>query len=103
MYKPTELVRSRIEIVREERERELVGRNRVNKANNSCVRVTGTSDKKCRSSCEARSHLSTTQDEAIFDLGQEHTTWVSCCGSVGRAVAYDTRGPRFESGHRQLY
>ena len=26
----------------------------------------------------------------------------SGCGAVGRAVAYDTRGPRFESSHRQL-
>ena len=25
----------------------------------------------------------------------------SGCGSVGRAVASDTRGPRFESSHRQ--
>ena len=24
------------------------------------------------------------------------------CGAVGRAVAYDTRGPGFESSHRQL-
>ena len=27
----------------------------------------------------------------------------SGCGSVGRAVAYDTRGPRFESSHRQKF
>ena len=26
----------------------------------------------------------------------------SGCGAVGRAVASDTRGPRFESSHRQL-
>ena len=26
----------------------------------------------------------------------------SGCGAVGRAVAYDTRGPGFESSHRQL-
>ena len=26
----------------------------------------------------------------------------SGCGAVGRAVAYDTRRPRFESSHRQL-
>ena len=25
----------------------------------------------------------------------------SGCGSVGRAVAFDTRGPRFESSHWQ--
>ena len=30
-------------------------------------------------------------------------TWavLSGCGSVGRAVAFDTRGPRFDSSHRQ--
>ena len=27
----------------------------------------------------------------------------SGCGSVGRAVASDTKGPRFESGHRQTF
>ena len=27
----------------------------------------------------------------------------SGCGSVGRAVAYDTRGPRFESSHRLIF
>ena len=27
----------------------------------------------------------------------------SCCGSVGRAVAFDTRGPRFKSSHRQTF
>ena len=27
----------------------------------------------------------------------------SCCGTVGRAVASDTRGPRFESSHRQNF
>ena len=26
----------------------------------------------------------------------------SGCGAVGRAVAYNTRGPRFNSSHRQL-
>ena len=29
--------------------------------------------------------------------------WGSGCGSVGRAVASDTRGPRFESSHRQKF
>ena len=28
--------------------------------------------------------------------------WGSGCGAVGRAVASDTRGPGFESSHRQL-
>ena len=27
----------------------------------------------------------------------------SGCGSVGRAVASETRGPRFESSHRQIF
>ena len=27
----------------------------------------------------------------------------SDCGSVGRAVAFDTRGPRFDSSHRQNF
>ena len=27
----------------------------------------------------------------------------SGCGSVGRAVAFDTRGPRFDSSHRQKF
>ena len=27
----------------------------------------------------------------------------SGCGSVGRAVAFDTRGPRFDSRHRQNF
>ena len=31
----------------------------------------------------------------MFNLG-------SGCGAVGRAVAYDMRGPEFESSHRQL-
>ena len=26
-----------------------------------------------------------------------------CCGSVGRAVASDTRGPQFKSSHRQKF
>ena len=30
-------------------------------------------------------------------------TMGSGCGSVGRAVASDTRGPRFESSHRQKF
>ena len=25
------------------------------------------------------------------------------CGSIGRAVASETKGPRFESSHRQIY
>ena len=29
--------------------------------------------------------------------------WGSGCGSVGRAVASDTRGPRFKSSHRQKF
>ena len=29
--------------------------------------------------------------------------WGSGCGSVGREVASDTRDPRFESTHRQIF
>ena len=29
--------------------------------------------------------------------------WGSCCSSVGRVVASDTRGPWFESSHRQKF
>ena len=45
--------------------------------------------------------------------GRPHQLWFykpsnyrlsgSGCGSVGRAVASDTRGPRFESNHRQKF
>ena len=31
------------------------------------------------------------------------TKWGSGCGSVGRAVASNTRGPRFESSHWQKF
>ena len=27
----------------------------------------------------------------------------SGCGSVGRAVAFNIRGPRFDSSHRKIY
>ena len=42
-----------------------------------------------------------------MDGGGEQSTvkiyWSgSGCGAVGRAVAYDTRGPGFDSSHRQL-
>ena len=30
-------------------------------------------------------------------------TWGSGCGSVGKAVASNTRGPLFESSHRQNF
>ena len=33
---------------------------------------------------------------------KETRIWVLVCGTVGRAVASDTRGPQFESSHRQL-
>ena len=29
--------------------------------------------------------------------------WGSGCGSAGRAVAFDTRRPRFDSSHRQNF
>ena len=36
-------------------------------------------------------------------VGKKTSTWGSGCGSVGRPVAYDTRGPRFESSHQQNF
>ena len=37
----------------------------------------------------------------VYTLKAEGITWESGSGSVGRAVASDTRGPRFESFHLQ--
>ena len=34
-----------------------------------------------------------------FDTNNKYVRHGSGCGSVGRAVASDTRGPRFESSH----
>ena len=42
-------------------------------------------------------HLSTSLNSRL-----KHFFEGSGCGAVGRAVASDTRGPRFESSHRQL-
>ena len=39
--------------------------------------------------------------EHKWTLKQLITYWGSGCGSVGRAVTSNTRGPRFESSHRQ--
>ena len=36
-------------------------------------------------------------------LKQKHLFFGSGCGSVGRAVASDTRGPQFESSHQQKF
>ena len=36
-------------------------------------------------------------------LAKISTKMGSGCGSVGRAVAFDTRGPRFDSSHRQNF
>ena len=41
--------------------------------------------------------------EVVRDLGKNVETMGSGCGSVGRAVASDSRGPRFESSHRQKF
>ena len=35
--------------------------------------------------------------------GQPYSFLGSGCGSVGRAVASNTRGPRFESSHQQKF
>ena len=46
---------------------------------------------------------------AQVEFNNEHgarviiSRWGSGCGSVGRAVASNTRGPRFESSHRQKF
>ena len=44
------------------------------------------------------------ENYAITDIRCQlrNNSWGSCGGSVGRAVASDTRGPRFESQHWQI-
>ena len=37
----------------------------------------------------------------LFSLSHKIHASGSGCGSVGRAVTFDTRGPRFDSSHRQ--
>ena len=37
----------------------------------------------------------------LFSLSHKIHASGSGCGSVGRAVTFDTRGPRFDSNHRQ--
>ena len=37
------------------------------------------------------------------DFERTNTNMVISCGSVGRAVASDTKGPQFESSHRQTF
>ena len=37
-----------------------------------------------------------------MDVTLKTLMWGCGCGSIGRAVAYDTRGPQFESNHRQI-
>ena len=39
--------------------------------------------------------------EGLMHVIRHDNSEGSGCGSVGRAVASDTRGPRFESSHRQ--
>ena len=36
-------------------------------------------------------------------IGVKDMHWGGGCGSVGRTVAYNTRGPRFESSHRKNF
>ena len=50
---------------------------------------------------------STTERFSTFQCGNNTNLTIlatsgSGCGAVGRAVASNTRGPRFESSHRQL-
>ena len=42
------------------------------------------------------------EDENEKNLSRKNRCWGNGCGSVGRAVASDTRGPRFKSRHRQF-
>ena len=42
-------------------------------------------------------------DRKIFKVWVSKKNWGSGCGTVGRAVASDTRDPRFESQHRQKF
>ena len=44
-----------------------------------------------------------TQRWFMVDVDKEGIAGQWLCGSVGRAVASDTRGPRFESSHRQKF
>ena len=46
--------------------------------------------------------LDNEREELTYNL-QELLLGGSGCGSVGKAVASDTRGPRFESRHRQSF
>ena len=40
----------------------------------------------------------------VFEIQQRKIgNWGSGCGSVGKAVTSDTRGPRFESHHRKSF
>ena len=41
--------------------------------------------------------------EVVRDLGKNVKTMGSGCGSVGRAVASDSRGPQFESSQQQKF
>ena len=42
------------------------------------------------------------RSKKLFATYQSNTILGSGCGAVGRAVASNTRGPGFESSHRQL-
>ena len=44
------------------------------------------------------------EKEAGYGPLKNHLThWGSGCGSIGRAVASDSRGPQFESSHRRKF
>ena len=51
----------------------------------------------------SRSNVDPLKDEVIFSRKKVYFFRGSGCGSVGRAVASDTRGPRFESSHQQKF
>ena len=48
-------------------------------------------------------HMGTDWNQTAINLKVKNEAKGSGCGSVGRAVASDTRDPRFESIHRQKF
>ena len=48
-------------------------------------------------------HMGTDWNQTAINLKVKNEAKGSGCGSVGRAVASDTRDPRFESSHWQKF
>ena len=66
------------------------------------VSVTRWRNKKQPNFCQKLPHKQTHQLCLNSNILKYFKMVGSGCGAVGRAVAYDIRGPRFESSHRQL-